>query len=259
MMRVRFFGDFAMHACDRPVDTLRGRTSSLFQFLLLNRGQTVRRERLHEVLWPGREWSSTDSSLKVAVHALRRALRTTADDGAELPVEIAGQDHGYALHADDLWVDVDEFETCMSEGQVAESAGDDDAASRAYHRAVDLYRGDLLGADLADWIVPQREYNRALVLYALGWLRADALRRGRHAEVITLCRRVIGIDPYHEEMYQTLMLVHGRRGELGQVRNWHRLCVSKLRDDLDVAPTATTRRIYHRAVRGELREPVLTG
>ncbi|MBP2330581.1 DNA-binding SARP family transcriptional activator [Kibdelosporangium banguiense] len=250
-MRVRFFGDFSVHIGDEPVDQPRGKIAGLFQYLLLNRGHTVGREKLYEVLWPGREPSTTDSSLKVAVHTLRQVLKR-AGPGAE----IAGHTNGYVLRADDLWLDVDEFDVCLDAGRIAEDAGDFARAARCYRQAVELYRGDLLASETADWVTAQRECDRALVLYALSWLRADALRRGDHPAVITLCRRIIEIDPYHEETYQTLMLAHGRRGELGQVRNWHKLCVRRLQDDLDVAPTATTSRIYSRAVRGELRVPV---
>jgi DNA-binding SARP family transcriptional activator len=251
-MRVRFFGDFSVHVGDEPIAQLRtGKISRLFQYLLLNRGNTVGRGKLYDVLWPGRERSTTDSSLKVAVHALRQVLKQ-----AGAGVEITGVGHGYVLRADELWLDLDEFDVCMDAGRIAEDAGDSGRAMQCYQQAAELYRGDFLAAETADWVTAQRECDRALVLYALSWLRADALRRGNHPEVITLCRRIIEIDPYHEETYQTLMLSHGRRGELGQVRNWHRLCVRRLHDDLDVAPTATTARIYARAVRGELRAAV---
>ena len=68
-----------------------------------------------------------------------------------------------------------------------------------------------------------------MVLHALGYLRAEALRRKDFPAVVALCRRILSIDPYHEE------------------------CLRRLRDGLDVPPTDTTRRVYQRAARGELR------
>jgi DNA-binding SARP family transcriptional activator len=248
---VRCFGNFTVHVNGRPVQRWRaGRARSLFQYLLLNRGRTVRREKLFEVLWPHSEWSPTASSLKVAMHALRRILAETD------AVSITSQDHGYLLHADDIWVDLTEFDTQMDRGRAAEEAGDHGRALAAYQRAATLYTGDFLESEPADWATSQRECTRTQALHALGYLRAEATRREDHSQVIALCRRILEIDPYHEEIYQTLMLLHGRRGELGQVRNWHQLCVRRLQHDLDVAPTDTTRRIFARAVRGELREPV---
>ncbi len=229
-----------------------GKARNLFQYLLLNRGRIVRREKLFETLWPGRAWSPSTSSLKVAVHAVRRTLDQAA---GHRPVEIVCRAHGYELDATGLWLDVDEFDSALREGHAAEARGARAEAMACYRRAAQLYTGDFLAGETGDWVEEQREYYRTRALHALTSLRADALRRGDHADATQLCRRILDIDPYHEEMYQTLMVLHARRGELGQVRNWHRMCVRRLRHDLDVSPTETTQRIFARAVRGELRAP----
>lgn len=254
-MAVRCFGNFSVQVDGNPVARWRaGRARNLFQYLLLNHGRVVGRERLCDMLWPGGEPAATTSSLKVAVHAIRRVLRD-ATDGAGQPVEIDCRDGGYVLFAGDLWLDIEEFDACVTRGREAEEHGGHEDARSWFRRALEVYSGDFLAAESVAWVAEQREYSRSLALHALGYLRADALRRDDHPEIIAFCHRILEIDPYHEEMYQTLMLVHGRRGELGQVRNWHQMCLRRLRDDLEVAPTETTRRIYARAVRGELRVP----
>lgn len=249
-LSVRCLGNFRVSAGERTLAHWQaGKARELFQYLLLNKGTVIRREKLVEVLWPDAAWSPKASSLKVAVHAVRKVLRSANARS----VEIRHQDHGYVLEGDGLALDVDEFEACVLAGRAAEDNDDDTRAVAEYSRAADLYAGDLLSTETADWIVGRREYCRTLALQALGHLRADALRRGDQSRTIELCARLLDIDPYYEESYQTLMVTHGRRGELGQVRNWHDICVRRLREDLDIAPTDTTRRIFTRAVRGELR------
>jgi two-component SAPR family response regulator len=248
----RCFGDFSLHVDGYLVNSWHaGKARNLFQYLLVNRGRVIRREKLFEILWPESEWSPTASSLKVAMHSVRRILRQAAR--ARVPIDIVSRDHGYLLLANELWLDIDEFDLAMSAGQTAEAQGRTAAALAAYRQAVELYVGDFLGTERADWISDQRQCHRALALYALTYLRAEALRADDHPATIQLCRRILAIDPYHEETYQSLMLTHGRRGELAQVRNWHQLCVQRLRNDLDVSTTNTTRQIFTRAVRGELR------
>jgi two-component SAPR family response regulator len=247
------FGDFSLHIGGRPVDCWHaGKARSLFQYLLVNRDKVIRREKLFETLWPGVEWSPTASSLKVAMHAVRRVLDRSSSTS---PVEVISRNHGYLLQAIDLWVDVDDFDRSMAAGRTAESRGAHAVARAAYQRATVLYSGDFLATEDDDWVIEQREWHRAQVLYALSYLRADALRRADHATVIELCGRILQLDPYHEETYQTLMLLHGQRGELGQVRNWHQICVRRLRRDLRVPLADTTQRIFGRAIRGELRAP----
>jgi two-component SAPR family response regulator len=245
-----FFGDFSLRVDGRDVDRWHaGKARDLFQYLLVNRGRVVRREKLFEVLWPGNEWSPTASSLKVAIHSLRRIL----GDAVAPLVEIVSRDQGYLLNTSDIWLDIDEFDISMATGRTAEAHGEDDVALTAYRRVADLYTGDFLAVQTADWVDEQRQCYRAFALHALTWLRAHALRRGDHGKIIDLCRRILDIDPYHEEVYQTLMVVHGQRGELGQVREWYRVCTRRLLGDLDLAPAGVTRQIFTRAVRGELR------
>jgi two-component SAPR family response regulator len=245
-----FFGDFTLRVSGSSVDRWHaGKARDLFQYLLVNRGRVVRREKLFEVLWPGHAWTPTASSLKVAIHSLRRIL----GDAVAPLVQIVSRDQGYLLNAPDVWLDIDEFDLSMAAGRAAEAHGEDAGALTAYRRVADLYSGDFLAAQTADWVDEQRQCYRAFALHALTWLRTHALREHDHPKIIDLCRRVLDIDPYHEEMYQTLMVIHGRRGELGQVREWYRLCTRRLLDNLDLAPTAATERIFTTAVRGELR------
>lgn len=245
-----FFGDFLLQVGGRNVNRWHaGKARDLFQYLLVNRGRVVRRERLFEVLWPDNEWSPTASSLKVAIHSLRRIL----GDAVAPLVEIVSRDQGYLLNAPDIWLDIDELDMSMATGRAAEAHGEHAVALTAYRRVAHLYTGDFLAAQTADWVDEQRQCYRAVALHALTWLRRHALRENDHAKIIDLCRRILGIDPFHEEIYQTLMMVHGRRGELGQVREWHRLCVRRLRGDLGLPPTDITQQIFTRAMRGELR------
>lgn len=249
----RFFGDFSAHVCGRPVERWRaGKARSLFQYLLVNRGRVVPRDKLYQVLWPTQEWSPTGSSLKVAMHGVRQVLQSL--DAEHPAVEIVNRDHGYMLKANDVWLDLDEFSSAIDTARAAEVAGDHRAALRHYTRAVDLYTGDFLATESADWIDEQRACSKALALQALHYLRADALRRGDHLGAVRLCQRLLAVDPYQEELYQTLMLVHGKQGQLGQVQTWYDICLRRLHGELDVEPTETTYRIFARAVRGELRE-----
>lgn len=251
----RFFGDFSVHVDDSPVERWRaGKARSLFQYLLVNRDRVVPREKLYQVLWPEQEWSPTGSSLKVAMHAVRQVLQSLPHDPKATPVEIVNRDHGYLLKANDVWLDLDEFSSSVDRARAAEVAGDHVNARRHYARAVDLYSGDFLAVESATWIDEQRACCKQLALEALHYLRADALRRHDHCSAIRLCQRLLSVDPYQEELYQTLMVVHGKQGELGQVQTWYEICLRRLHDDLDVEPTDTTYRIFARAVRGELRD-----
>jgi two-component SAPR family response regulator len=233
---VRLLGGFSMDVAGQPVGPWRGgKARGLFQYLLLNRGRLVVRERLNEVLWPGTDRNRGGSSLKVAAHALREVLARVPEDAG---LVLVYQDHGYLLRAERVWTDVDEFERCCAVGV--------DGADRT---AMRLYRGDFLGTDASPWAIEQREWYRSLALRVLDRLRDDALRRGDDIELVTWCRRSLEIDPSREATYQALMAAHARFGELDRVHSWYRICLRRLRDDFGVEPTPETHRVFVEALR----------
>ncbi len=251
---VRCLGDFSVEVGGEPVERWRaGKTRSLFLFLLVNRDRLVLRDRLNEVLWPGVEWSRNSSSLKVAVHALRQILNAGLGPDGRPAVRIVHQDHGYLLQADGIWIDFEEFEGCFDAARAAEARGEEAAALHQYRRAMDLYAGEFLPGETADWVRGQREWTKSLALRVMDRLRADAFRRGEHAEVLAWCRRILDIDPYREETYRLIMHLHAGFGELGRVNSWYQLCVQRLRDELGVEPMAATRRVFDAAMRGDPR------
>lgn len=230
---VRLLGDFSVDVGGRSVGPWRGgKARGLFQYLLLNRGRLVVRERLNEVLWPGTDRARGGSSLKVAAHALREVLSRVP---AEAGLELIYQDHGYLLRAERVWIDVDEFERCCNTG------GD--------RAAMQLYRGDFLGTESSPWAMEQREWYRSLALRVLDRLRDAALHGGDDIELVTWCRRSLEIDPSREATYQALMAAHARFGELDRVHSWYRMCLRRLREDFGVEPTPETHRVFIEALR----------
>lgn len=248
---VRFLGLFECRVDGVSIERWHaGRARSLFQYLLLNRGHLVTQARLYEVLWPESE-GARSSSLKVAVHALRKILRDQGVPESRARVEF--RDGGYLLHAPDAWIDVDAFDEAIERGRRADLDRDAEAAVAAYRRAMDLYTGDFLAAEDAPWADEQRQWCRSSALRALERLVQEAVEGADDAAIVSWCRRIVAIDPYCETAYQALIASHGRFGELASVRSWHRICERRLLGDLGIAPAEETRKLFSLAMNGKLR------
>jgi two-component SAPR family response regulator len=251
---INCLGQFSLEINGRVVQRWRsGRSKNLFQYLLVNRNKLVLKESLHDVLWPDAEWSATSSSLKVAVHGLRQVLDAHKAI-APCDLEVVYQDFGYLLKTGDgVWIDFGEFEQLIAQAAAVESRNDLDRAAWAYEQAVTLYEGDFLIGETADWVGEQREWLRGSALRALNFLARYALRRGDEWRALGYCREGLKIDPCGEGFYRLTMLIHARRGELGQVERWYDLCVHRLRARLGVGPSPETTRLLGDAMAGVLR------
>ncbi|GIJ71648.1 hypothetical protein Voc01_065650 [Virgisporangium ochraceum] len=104
---VQLLGPILAAVGDTPVEEhLGSRARSLLAYLVTHRDPAPATEALVEALWPDVAPGRGRNSLHVAVHGLRRAIRTATD--APVVVHAGGC---YRLHpAVTLWTDVDEFD-----------------------------------------------------------------------------------------------------------------------------------------------------
>ncbi|MGW7364403.1 AfsR/SARP family transcriptional regulator [Streptomyces sp. NPDC054841] len=248
---VRCLGGFSLEMRGRPVKRWRaGKARDLFLYLLVNRGRPVDRDELYAALWPDRVRSPRSSSVKVAKHAVHQILSGHGSSTGEQPAaEIVLNECGYTLKVYDVWLDFEEFERLCHNGHRAAARGDRPTALDQYHRALELHVGEFLHGETADWIREQQDWARSLALGAADYLLQDALCREDTPAVIALCRRSLDIDPYQEDVYRTLIQVHGELGQLGQAKAWYELCNRRLSGDLDIDVSQSTRRVFDRMMR----------
>jgi DNA-binding SARP family transcriptional activator len=257
LVQVKLLGDFAISVSTRTAAVWRpNRARTLFGVLLVNHEMLVPRERLEGSIWPASGRPAGATSLKVTVHALRKELDLRCGGDRDFLV-VESRDHGYLLHVGPgVAVDFHDFEQLLQHARERELRGRTTEAVELYRKAMDLYCGDFLSADRDEWAVEQREWLRSSALRALDVLATNALRFGDAVACSRYCHRTIAIEPANERAFRLLMVVHARRGELDQVKNWYALCTRRLQDYFEVEPADDTRRLLLRALAGEYREPI---
>jgi len=199
----------------------------------------VSRDALIEALWPDPDAVAAATSLKVAMHGLRQALR----DAESADLRVIAHGAGYQLCTPRVWVDVEEFERLHGLGRRVERS-DPPSALALYARAVELYRGDLLADGLDHWILVRRELLKDQQLMMLGKLADAALADGDYAECISRCCQILNQDRCREDAYRALMLCYARLNQPTRVRRRYELCVQGLRTYLDTDPEPATIKLY---------------
>ncbi|MBU1878014.1 MAG: tetratricopeptide repeat protein, partial [Chloroflexi bacterium] len=246
-LRVQALGPFRVWRGAQEIQAFewqRDKARQLFQLLLTYRQDLLDREQIVELLWPGLEPESARRDFKVALSTLYRALepdRRAGDQSAF--VARSGSRYGWRPEAD-VWLDVDQLERLIAEGD-GQFEREPQAALEHYRQALALYQGEYLPERrYEEWCAPERDRLLALYLGAADRL-AHALIDSQDWEgAIEVCQTILAHDDCWEQAYRLLMTAYARLGNRAQaLRAYHR-CVECLREELDVAPSAETARLY---------------
>jgi DNA-binding SARP family transcriptional activator len=230
-LRLELLGGFRIvvggSAMTRPVTI---RQQQLLAYLALNAAAPVPRQQIAGRLWP-------DSADAQALTNLRREWHHLRENWRELDrlLDSGTRTLGWKPEALPA-LDVRDFERAAARGLQGDRGALDEAAR--------LYRGDLLPDCSDEWIQPERERLRQHALRALTRL-VDLLEQEQaHGDAIERGQQLLRIDPLNEPAWCALMRCHARRGERATALHLYQRLASLLKQELDVQPSAATRRTY---------------
>jgi DNA-binding SARP family transcriptional activator len=250
VIRVNFLGAFRASIDGAEItDWNSAKAKAIFTYLVNHPRRRIPREQLIEKLWPLGEVEDASNSLRVAIHALRRALATAAasrerERGQE---DLVLFENGVYLFGPTVHfaIDVEEFDHHWRDGQRLERIGGREDAIREYELAEATYQGDFLQDDpYEEWSMLKRESLKDAYLSILGRLSESSLEVGNYERCILLCQKIIESDPCREDTYQRLMRAHMILGQPGRARRWFQICVRVLKEELELAPSGETVRVY---------------
>jgi DNA-binding SARP family transcriptional activator len=205
----------------RDGDWLQQRPGQVFRYLLAARDAPQRSEAIASALWPERGPSAV-ANVRYCIFKLREHLSEREDPGRSVVVREAG---GYRVDARRLRLDVDVFQSKVTQGLAAHRSGEDADAEAALGAALGLYRGDFLSDDpYADWAFTEREFLRSLAGKGLASLAQIALASGRLVTAADHLQRLAQLEPFDSRVHQMLIEVCLRRGRRTEaLRHYHAL------------------------------------
>jgi predicted ATPase len=143
-------------------------------------------------------------------------------------------------------LDVAGFEAIV---KAAEQATDKSAIQTQLEQALALYRGDLLPDFDDEWIVAERErlyQNRIRVLVQLTNLLEE---QQDYPAALTYAQQLLRADELNEATYATLMRLHRLNGDRAKALQVYHQCMTTLREELGIDPSANTRKFYEQLLR----------
>jgi predicted ATPase len=103
-----------------------------------------------------------------------------------------------------------------------------------------------------DWIQPDRERLRELLLEALERLIWLLEQEQEYSSAIRYAERLLHQDPLREETYRQLMRLHALSGDRMGVARVYQTCVNVLKRELDVEVSPKTQEAYQQFVQMEI-------
>jgi DNA-binding SARP family transcriptional activator len=247
-MRVEVLGPLRVRGTlgELGVRDFRGvKPKQILQLLAIERGHTVPKERLAELLWQDAMPRNHLATLETYVSVLRHALDAEATPRTSVVLTDRG---GYRLDTERVQVDLDDFDRAVEVASRAEAH----SALDALKRGLGLVRGQVLEDEpYADWARATREAYTQRQVSALTDAGRLSLLTGDAAGALALAERAVALHPLAEGGYQVLMTASYALWRQDEALEAFDRCRRLLADELGVDPLDETVALYLSILRHE--------
>ncbi len=248
-LQVRMLGGLSLRLGDQEINDSDNRSRKvwlLLAYMICCRTRPISQEEFIGLLWGEEGSANPTNALKTIFHRLRTSLNQL--DAAAGRTLILRKEGTYAWNTDvSFFFDVDQFESLCRAGTETE---DEETQLRCCREALDLYQGDFLPKLSSEpWVLPISAYYHNLYIQTLLTVLPLLERRGHWDEMVSLCRRAVGIEPYQETIYQHLMQALLALGRQREVITLYDEVSQLLFDNFGVMPAEEIRALYREAIR----------
>lgn len=217
---------------------------SLFAYLVLNRERLLPRDVVIGALWGELSEDTARKRLRTALWRVRSTLSEMLPSGrASDDFVVVSRDRvGFSPSAP-CWVDVERFEALARPHPGTPQAADCGARLPCLQQAVELYRGDLLEGEYAEWCHTARARLQAQYLDAVERLMRCYATTGAWSEALDCGQRILSVDPLREKVHREVMALYYLAGDRPRALRQFSNCEQMLRDELGVDPMRSTRQL----------------
>ena len=246
---IRMMGEFVIEADGREIAHLAGKSRkgiSLVEYLILNHGRQVPRQRLVNVLWFSMKNENPESALKTLISRIRKILNTEVPGLGDCIVS----DRGGYRWSSMPGMRVDMLEIMEINEQLPREA-DKEKREQLCEKLLKLYTGDLfLTGDIKGGAGYAAALHNQFLLAVYDYV--EELREAeRYNDVIAVCEKALEIDSFDERLqmeYMQAMVYINRTGEA--VIHYGKMSEMSERY-FGVEPSDEMRSFYRQMVRSE--------
>jgi len=247
-LNIRTFGSTDIQYNDKSIfleKQLASKTIALLRYFIINRETSCKTEQIIEDLWPDNEYIDEKKVLQTYVHRLRNMFARENSYKMDFTeqINILHKGGGYQLNVSgDVSIDADDFLSMINAVLKYETHED---LMKAVQSLQELYSGHFMndGAHNHTVIKQQNYYRReycsimAIILSKLSELEA-------YSDIINICESFFLIDDMNESINCMFMKALVKLGQVNHALNHYEFIVKKMRDVMDVGPSAEMQALY---------------
>ena len=236
-LEIRLLGALTLHrGTERLPSFPTQKARSLFAFLVVNRGRLYPRDVLAGTFWGEQSDDAARRNLRTEISRVRQTLQADRGNGSQIIVR--DQLIGFDAESE-YWLDVAEFESCLSDPRELARAVATGSVARL-ERAVELYQGDALDGFYDEWCVYVRERLKALYLRAIEALMTHRAATGDLQSALVYAFKLLSIDPLREHIHREVMRFYYGIGDRPAALTQFRGCAEMLKRELGIGPMRET-------------------
>lgn len=195
------------------------RLIKLLQYFITFKNKNLLPETIIDNLYQDNDSPDPKNMIRGQIFRLRQVVKKLIPEGSKDSdyLNITFKSGYYCLEVGNkVIVDKDEFEKLILDGDQL-MLTDTDVAIATYLNAVDMYKGGYLGDSQYEmWLVPVRNYYRRLFLKLIFNMAELYKEKGKHEDIMILCEKAIGIEPFEETLH--IYLIESML-KLGRIKN----------------------------------------
>lgn len=214
------------------------KVKGFLEYLLLNSGNTISKELLTEIFWPGSDSKSAIASQRTALYFLRKIL-------AKYHAEVAGDNafiyetpEGLQIRKNSaLELDIHEFSRLNSELSLGTSHTSqiEQRHAEVLEKMIAVYKGDLMeGSDYGDLVFHERERFKSIFMEACQKLSLIYIKRGELRQAEEILRRAMTAEPYNENVCLELLKLYMSQGRRSKAVKLYYAFKKQLEQELDI-------------------------
>ncbi|HQE66281.1 MAG TPA: BTAD domain-containing putative transcriptional regulator [Bacillota bacterium] len=206
------------------------KVKGFFEYLLLGSGNTISKELLAEIFWPGSDDKSSIASQRTALYYLRKTL-------SKYDAEITGDNafiyetpEGLQIRKNDaLELDIHEFL------RLYDQLSTEKEQTEILERMIELYKGDLMeNSDYGDLVLNERERFKSIFMEACQKLGLIYMKRGKLQQSEEILRRAMRAEPYNEDVCLELLKLYMSQGRRSKAVKLYYSFKKHLEQELDI-------------------------